>query len=265
MRLCSIASGSSGNCIYVGSQNTHLLVDTGISKKKIEEGLHNLEITGQDVTGILITHEHSDHIQGLGVFSRKYEVPIYATKGTIQGILSSKSIGKLPEGLLREVQIDQGISIGDLEVLPFAISHDANEPSGYRIANHEKSVGIATDLGIYDSYTVERLQKLDAVVLEANHDVHMVEVGPYPYHLKQRVLGNRGHLSNELSGRLLCDILHDKLKYILLGHLSKENNYEKLAYETVKLEVTLGDNPYKGEELPLMVAKRDAVSDILYI
>lgn len=213
----------------------------------------------------MITHEHSDHIQGLGVFSRKYEIPIYATRGTIEGIKAYKGIGKMPEGLLKEVTVDQMFSIGNLDIRPFAISHDANEPSGFRIEHDGKSLAVATDLGIYDAYTVENLKGLDAILLEANHDVHMLEVGAYPYYLKQRVLGNRGHLSNELSGRLLCDILHDNMKYIMLGHLSKENNYEELAYETVKLEVTMGDNPYRGEDIPLMVANRDTISNILQI
>ena len=246
MRMCSIASGSSGNCIYVGSDNSHLLIDTGISKKRIEEGLNKLEIKGDELDGILITHEHSDHIKGLGVFSRKYEIPIYATPGTIAGIKESSSLGKMPEGLL-----DHPFRLGELDVHPFAISHDANEPSGYRIEQGGKSVAVATDLGKYDDYTVKNLKNLDAILLEANHDIHMLEVGGYPYYLKQRILGDRGHLSNELSGQLLCDILHDNLKHIMLVHLSKENNYARLAYETVKLEVTLAD--------------KESVSDIINV
>lgn len=263
MRMCSIASGSSGNCIYVGSDKTHLLVDAGISKKRIEEGLRELEIKGEELSGILITHEHSDHIQGLGVFSRKYEIPIYATQGTIEGIKSYSGLGKMPDGLLNPIQIDKTFTLGDIQIDPFAISHDANEPSGYRCECGDKSAAVATDLGIYTDYIVEKLKGLDAVLLEANHDVHMLEVGAYPYYLKRRILGEKGHLSNELSGRLLCDILHDDLKYIVLGHLSKENNYSRLAYETVKLEVTLGDNDYKGEDLNMTVAKREQVSEIL--
>ena len=265
MRLCSIASGSSGNSIYVGDDHTHLLVDAGISKKRIDEGLHTLGIKGEELSGILVTHEHSDHIQGLGVFSRKYGIPIYATKGTLAGIMEYKSLGKMPEGLLHEVEMDKKFVLGDMEILPFAISHDAKEPSGYRIEHGEKSVAVATDLGIYDEYTVEHLKNLDAVLLEANHDIHMLEVGPYPYQLKRRVMGDKGHLSNELSGRLLCDILHDNLKCVLLGHLSKENNYAELAYETVKLEVTIGNNSYNGDDIPLMVAKRDRVSEIITV
>ena len=263
MRMCSIASGSSGNCIYVGSDSTHLLVDTGISKKRIEEGLRELEIKGEELDGILVTHEHSDHIQGLGVFSRKYEVPIYATEGTIDGIKANSSLGKIPEGLFHPIAVDETFHIGDITIEPFEISHDARQPSAYRMECGEKAAAVATDLGMYNDYIVNKLRGLDAILLEANHDIHMLEVGGYPYPLKRRILGDKGHLSNELSGMLLCDILHDNLKHIILGHLSKENNYARLAYETVKLEVTLGNNPYKGEELNMQVAKRDSVSDIL--
>ena len=265
MELCSIASGSSGNCIYIGDDQTHLLVDTGISKKRIEEGLAKLEIKGDELEGILITHEHVDHIQGLGVFSRKYEIPIYATPGTIAGIRNYKKLGNLPDGLLHEVDIDQPFSLGTLNIDPFAISHDANEPSGYRIDNGKKVVAVATDLGIYDDYTVEHLKELNAVVLEANHDIRMLQVGKYPYYLKQRILGDRGHLSNENAGRLLCRLLHDNMKGIFLGHLSRENNYEELAYETVCSEVTLGDNPYKSRDFRIQVAQRDCISEVITV
>lgn len=263
MRICSIASGSSGNCIYIGDDTTHLLVDTGISKKRIEAGLGTLDIKGEDLDGILITHEHIDHIQGLGVFSRKYEIPVYATRGTIEGIRNARTLGRIPDGLLHEVETDQVFCLGDMNIRPFRISHDANEPSGYRIENGRKAMAVATDLGKYDGYTVENLKNLNGIVLEANHDIHMLEVGPYPYPLKRRVMGELGHLSNESSGRLLCDILHDDLRCVMLGHLSKENNYEHLAYETVKLEVSLGDNPYQGEDIRMLVAKRDDISEVV--
>ncbi|XCP83636.1 MBL fold metallo-hydrolase [Roseburia hominis] len=263
MRLCSIASGSSGNCIYVGTDHTHLLVDTGISRRRVEEGLAALDVKGEELSGILVTHEHADHIQGLGVFSRKYGIPIYATPGTLRGIREYRALGKMPEGLYREVTLDEDFVLGDIRVHPFYISHDANEPSGFRLSQGEKCVAVATDLGKYDEYTVRNLQNVNALLLEANHDLHMLEVGPYPYPLKRRVMGDRGHLSNELSGRLLCDILHENLSHVVLGHLSKENNYPELAYETVKLEVTLGDNPYKGDEIPISVAKRDSISEVI--
>ena len=265
MKLCSIASGSSGNCIYVGSDDTNILIDVGISKKRIEQGLSEIGISCESLDAILITHEHSDHIQGLGVFSRKYKVPVYATAGTIRGIENYKNLGKMPEGLLHVIKVDETFFIGNLEVHPFSISHDALEPSGFRVEQDGKTIAVATDLGIYNEYTVENLKDVNALVLEANHDIHMLEVGPYPYPLKRRVMGDQGHLSNELSGRLLCDILHDKLQCVMLGHLSKDNNYENLAYETVKLEVTLGDNPYQGEDIHIIVAKRDEVSEMITV
>ena len=263
MRFCSIASGSSGNCIYVGSECAHVLVDIGISGKKMEQGLNSLDLTGRDIDGILITHEHSDHIKGLGVIARKYGIPIYATGGTVDAMLRCGSLGKIPEGIFREIREDQAFEIKDLRINPFTIPHDAAQPVGYRLECGESSVGIATDLGKYNDYIIENLQNLDAILLEANHDIRMLQVGKYPYYLKQRILGDRGHLSNENAGRLLCRLLHDNMKAVFLGHLSRENNYEELAYETVKLEVTLGDNPYKGDDFPITVAKRSSVSEII--
>ena len=129
----------------------------------------------------------------------------------------------------------------------------------------DKSMGIITDLGKYDDYIVDKLQGLDVLLLEANHDVHMLQAGMYPYQLKRRILGDRGHLSNELSGQLLGKVLHDGFKKVILGHLSKENNYPQLAWETVRLEVTMGENPYKGSDFPMVVAKRDEVSELVSI
>ena len=265
MRFCSIASGSSGNCIYVGTQETHLLIDAGISGRRIEKGLNELDLTGKDVDGILITHEHSDHIGGLGVISRKYQIPIYTTGGTADAISRSKGLGQLPQGLIREIREDEPFQIKDLKVNAFTIPHDAAQPVGFRIEHDSSSVGIATDLGKYNDYIVEHLQGLDALLLEANHDIRMLQVGKYPYYLKQRILGDRGHLSNENAGRLLCRLLHDNLKAVFLGHLSKENNYEQLAYETVCSEVTLGDNPYRSGDFRIQVARRDCLSQPVII
>lgn len=260
MRLCSIASGSSGNCIYVGSEATHLLVDIGISGKRAEGGLHELELTGRDIDGILITHEHADHIQGLGVIARKYGMPIYATRGTIAAIQACSSLGNIDSSLFREVQEDKRFTIKDLTINPMRISHDAAQPVGYRIGYGNRRVAICTDLGTYNDYTVECLKGMDALLLEANHDVNMLQVGPYPYYLKQRILGDRGHLSNENSGRLLCRILHDNLKTVLLGHLSKENNLPELAFESVRMEIAMGDNEYKAGDFDIRVARRSEVT-----
>lgn len=265
MRLCSIASGSSGNCIYVGSDATHLLIDVGISGKKTEAGLNSLDISPRELDGILITHEHADHIAGIGVLARKYEIPIYATRGTIEAIKNCSNVGNIQEDLFVEVQADKKITIKDLVVNPMRISHDAADPVAYRVSYGTKKVAVCTDLGVFNDYTVECLKGMDALLLEANHDVNMLQVGPYPYYLKQRILGERGHLSNENSGRLLSRILHDNLSAIVLGHLSKDNNLPELAYEAVRMEITLGDNPYKAEDFEIQVANRSEVSKVIQI
>ena len=244
MRMVSIASGSSGNCIYIGSDKTHILVDAGISNKRIQQGLNDIGLKGGDVDGILITHEHSDHIKGLGVLARKYQVPIYATRETLDEIRSKSSLGDYDRELLHPVCPDVDFVVGDLTVKPFSIDHDAANPVAYRVQCGERSVAVATDMGHYDQYIIDHLRDLDALLLESNHDVRMLESGPYPYYLKRRILGDHGHLSNENAGRLLNCILHDRMKKILLGHLSKENNYAELAYETVRLEIDEGDCPY---------------------
>lgn len=263
MRLCSIASGSSGNCIYVGSEATHLLVDTGISGKRVEEGLKSLDLCGRDVDGILITHEHSDHISGLGVISRKFEIPIYGTKGTLEAIASLKN-GPDPS-FFHEIREDVRFTIKDMTVYPMRISHDAAQPVAYKFGFGDKRVGICTDIGVFNDYTVECLKGMDALLLEANHDVNMLQVGPYPYYLKQRILGDRGHLSNENAGRLLNRILTDRTKNIVLGHLSKENNHPELAYEAVRMEITMGSCPYTAEDFEIIVANRSEPSKIIEV
>lgn len=265
MKICSIASGSSGNCIYVGSDQTNIMIDAGISGKRIEAGLHEIGLQVKELKGIMVTHEHSDHISGLGVIARRYSIPIYATKGTKEAILRTKSLGKIDRELLIEIKAEETFTLGDITILPMAISHDAADPVAFIMRRAKKSIGVLTDLGKYDCRIVEKLQGIDVMLLEANHDIHMLQVGNYPYYLKQRILGERGHLSNELSGQLLGEILHDNFKGVILGHLSKENNYEKLAYETVRLEITMGSNPYKGNDFPIHVAKRDRLSDMVEV
>ena len=265
MDFCTIASGSSGNCTYAGAGHTAVLVDVGLSGKKIAEGLNAIDRKPEDIDAILITHEHIDHIAGLGVMARRHHLPIYATPGTIEYLYASGQVGKIDPGLLHRVHADESFTIGELTVEPFRISHDAAQPVGYRLSCSGKSVAVATDMGCYDDYIISHLKELDGIVLEANHDVNMLEVGPYPYPLKRRILGERGHLSNELAGRLLCDILNDHMEKILLGHLSKENNYEALALATVMTEITLGDNPYRAEDFRISVAPRYTPSDMAQI
>lgn len=266
MRFCSFASGSSGNCIYAGSDSTHILVDVGISGKRVDGGLSEVGLTGRDISGILITHEHSDHIGGLGVISRKYNIPIYATEHTIKAIKNDRKSGEIDDSLFFPIKADNKFMIGDLTINPIKISHDAVEPVAYRINYENKKIVVCTDLGTYDEYIVDCLRGSDVLLLEANHDVKMLQVGPYSYYLKQRILSDKGHLSNENSGRLLCRILHDNIKKIFLGHLSQENNLPELAYEAVKTEITLSpDNSYKGDDFNISVANRSQPSELIEI
>lgn len=265
MDFCSIASGSSGNCIFVGTDHTSVLIDAGVSGRKVTAGLHAIGRKPEELDAILITHEHSDHIKGLGVLARKYGVPVYSTAGTINAMLSQRMLGAVDESLFHTIAPDTGFCLNDLEIQPFCVSHDAAEPVAYRFRHEDKSVAVATDLGYYDDYIIDHLRGLDAVLLESNHDVNMLQVGSYPYYLKRRILGERGHLSNDNAGRLLGEILNDHMKAVFLGHLSKENNYEALALATVCAEITLGDNPYKAEDFCIQIAHRDEPSEMVAV
>ena len=261
MEIFSIASGSSGNCICVGNYKNHVMIDAGISGKRIEAGMNEYDMTTSDCDGILITHEHSDHVGGLGVISRKYGLPIYATKGTIDAIVSSKYLGKIDEGLFHVIRPDEDFNIGELTIHPFSVSHDAADPVAYIVSDAHRRIGVVTDLGTYDDYIIDNISGLNAILIEANHDVRMLQAGRYPYPLKQRILSDRGHLSNENSGRLLATVLNDFIEHIFLGHLSAENNYEELALTSVKMEVSMSDAPYRGTDFPITVASRDRVSE----
>lgn len=259
MRVCSIASGSSGNCIYVGNDKNHILIDAGVSRKRIVEGLAGIGVAPEDLDGIFVTHEHIDHIQGINMMVKMFGTSVFATGGTLDGICMKDKKGVVGRDKLYQVYADESVRIGDLKVTPFEMSHDAAEPVCYTVECNGHKLGMATDLGVYDDYTIDHLAGSDVLLLEANHDISMLEAGKYPYQLKCRILGSKGHLSNEASGQLLCRLFHKKLKYAFLAHLSKENNYPQLAYEAVKCQIweEMGLNKLPFE---LMVAKREEPS-----
>ena len=265
MKLMSIASGSSGNCIYVGSDNTSVLIDAGVSRKKIIEGLKTIDIDIKDIDAILVTHEHIDHTRGLGVIARGYEIPVYATEETCNEISTMSCLGDFDRDVLHAISPDNRFCIGDIEIEAHSIWHDAVDPVCYSLYNGKNKISVATDMGDFDNYIVEKLKDSDAMLIEANHDIRMLQVGSYPYALKQRILGKRGHLSNEASAKLILKILNEHIKAIFLGHLSKENNYPELAYETVKLE--LSNNPFSKDirDFNLQVASRDRASNLISI
>lgn len=260
MKLSSISSGSKGNCILVENNDTSILVDAGISRKRIEDGIITFGKKPEDIAGIVITHEHSDHIKGLGVLLRKYKIPVYATEETIRYILNSTSLGQIDSDLFFAIKPEHQFSIKSMELLPVHISHDAVNPVCYRFMSDNSSCAVVTDLGEYDDRLISYLKGLDAVLAESNHDVGMLQTGSYPYHLKQRIWGSRGHLSNESCGDLINNIISDKLQHIILGHLSKENNYPDLAYQAVRNEINFADNDFSADYIDIKVADRDEPS-----
>ena len=265
MRFLNIASGSSGNATYIGTDDTHILIDAGISRKRITDGLAGADVSLQDLDAILITHEHIDHISALGVLERTRPVPVYATKGTIEGILACPLLGDYPKDLFIEITPEIPFSVGDVSFQALSVSHDAADPVCYCFESKKRKGAIVTDLGIYDPYLEEALAGLDLLMLEANHDRRMLEVGPYPYPLKRRIMGERGHLSNEDAGGFLSGILHDKMNQIILGHLSRENNTRELALLSVTTEIDAADVPYRGDDFPILTASADRPTQIFEV
>lgn len=259
--LCPIASGSSGNCTYLHADNERLLIDVGVSGKRVTEGLNELNIDPQTIKGILITHEHSDHIKGVGIISRKYDLPIYATEITWERMRSENMLGKVAEHNQIIMQKDEPLVFGELVVTPYSIYHDAVDPVGYVFEYQNKKMVLATDMGKVDRKVVERFYGADGILLEFNHDINMVEVGSYPYYLKQRILGDQGHLCNELAAKVLAHIYHPNLKWAILGHLSNENNIPDLAYLSAK-NALMEKNIEVGKDIEITVAKRHSLTPV---
>lgn len=253
VRFCPIASGSSGNCIYAGTESTNILFDAGLSGKRIKEGLDILKVDGTNIDALFITHEHSDHIKGAGIISRRFDIPIYATEGTWEAM--EDTIGNIGRKNKKFIYSGETCVINDMCIMPFDIPHDAAEPVGYSIFAKDFKMTIATDLGHVTDTVKENIQGSDVLLLESNHDVDMLKCGSYPWALKQRILGDKGHISNETAGKLISEIMDGKLKHIYLGHLSDENNEPHLAYETVKS--ILNENDIKvGTYLKMDMASR---------
>lgn len=264
MQLYSIASGSSGNCIYAGTKESGVLVDVGISMKRIREGLAREGFSLEAMKAILITHEHIDHVSGLGPILRKVPIPVYATRQTIDAIWEKGNMERVKPDLFHEIAPEEEFAIGDIQVMPISISHDAANPVCYTLSGNGKKIGIATDTGCYTSNMVEHLKKCDSLLLEANHDINLLQVGKYPYALKMRILGERGHLSNDASARFLQELLHPGLQHVVLGHLSQENNFPELAYNTVSYELEQNEF-WNTLDTELLVAHRTEPTKLLTI
>lgn len=231
LRFSVLASGSTGNAFFIESERQKLLVDAGLSGKKLTNLFEKIQVDPSELSGILVTHEHSDHIKGLGIFARKYNLPIYANEKTWKAM--EGSIGKLAIDQKFLFQLEEVKTFGDMDVESFGVSHDAAEPMFYTFHSNGKKVALVTDLGYVSDRIKKTIEDADAYVFEANHDVEMLRMGRYPWSVKRRILGDSGHVSNEDSGLALADIIGNRTKRVYLAHLSLDNNMKDLARMSV--------------------------------
>ena len=261
MNFCSLYSGSSGNSLFVESENTKILVDAGVSSKKIEKALNDINVEPSELDGILITHEHLDHVQGLGTFSRKFDIPVFVNEETLDAMPIQKD--KIPEKNIKYFKISSNFSIGDLDINSFSIPHDAANPCGFNISKNGKQISIATDIGHMTNDILKNLEESLFVMLEANYDPEVLKFSSYPFKLKTRIAGPDGHLSNQIAGKTISHLLKFRLKKAMLGHLSKETNFPELAYKTVVEELI--SNNFNENSLNLSVAQRNLHSKLITI
>ena len=260
LEFCSLYSGSSGNSLLVKTENTNILIDAGVSSKKIETALNSIDIDPSSLDGILITHEHTDHVQGLGTFAKKYDLPVFVNQKTLDAMPKQKE--KISEKNINLIKIEEKFEIKDLKIKPFAIPHDAVNPCGFNIFKDNRKISIATDIGHMSNGIIKNLEDSLFILLEANYDPEVLMCSKYPYQLKTRIAGPTGHLSNEMTGKTISYLLKSGLKQAMLGHLSKESNFPELAYKTVidELMPNFSENNFK-----LSVAKRDESSPLISI
>ncbi|MBE5786603.1 MAG: MBL fold metallo-hydrolase [Clostridiales bacterium] len=256
--FCPLFSGSSGNAIFVGAGDTRILIDGGMPGRSIENALREIGILPETLTGIAVTHEHSDHVKGVGILSRKYRIPVYANERTWNAM--ARTVGEVEPRNRRVFETEEDFYIGDLALLPFSIPHDAADPVGYRVFYGGRSIGTATDMGYMQKKVLKTLAGVDVLLLESNHDPDLLMQNPhYSLYLKQRILSNHGHLSNEASAKALLDLYGTGVRQVLLGHLSGENNTPELALATAAEHLSRAGVAL-NEDIHLDLAWRDRVS-----
>lgn len=257
----SLYSGSSGNSLLVETDNAKILIDTGVSAKKIVDALTSFDTNINDIDAILVTHEHTDHVQGLGTLSSKYNIPVFANKETWDNMPKQKD--KISEQNQKLFNINEKFEINDLVIKPFSIPHDAANPCGFNILKENKKISIATDIGHITKDILNNLEGSSFLMLEANYDPEILKCCSYPYRLKSRIAGDNGHLSNEMAGKVVAYLLNRGLNKVILGHLSKENNFPELAYKTVIDELITKN--FDENKLSLSVASRDCPGKVVNI
>ena len=262
LRFSPLFSGSSGNAIYIGCDDAQLLVDAGMSGTRVIQELLRVGVDPARLNAILVTHEHADHIKGIGILSRKFDLPVFATEGTWEGMYDK--IGAIAAKNRIIVDPEQDFFMGSINVTPFSIPHDANQPVGFTFEADGAKLAIATDLGCIRDGWFNHVLGSDAVLLESNYDPDMLKAGPYPYELKKRILSRRGHLSNDDAGHAAAELALHGTRQIILGHLSKENNFPELALRSCELYLQrAGIEPH--EDVMLSVARRDGTTGMFSI
>lgn len=261
LNFCSLYSGSSGNSLFVETKNTKILVDAGVSCKRIENALQDININPASIDGILVTHEHIDHVQGLGTLSKKYDLPVFVNQETLDSMPKQKD--KIADKNIKKFKVSDTFEIGDLRINSFSIPHDAANPCGFNILKDNKKISIATDIGHMTNNIIKNLEESLFIMLEANYDPEVLRCSSYPFSLKTRIAGPTGHLPNEMAGKTISYLLKSGLKQAMIGHLSKESNFPELAYQTVLDELI--SNNYDEKSFSLSVASRDVHSKLIQV
>ncbi|VGO21191.1 MBL fold metallo-hydrolase [Pontiella sulfatireligans] len=236
LEVCILASGSSGNSIYVASEKTRILVDAGLSAKQVAVRLDQIGVVPESINGICVSHEHGDHVAGIRVLQKRHGIPVYANAGTLNGIMRQP---KASEISAKVFQTGAPFMIGDITIEPFSVPHDAYEPVGFRLQTEKTAVGIVTDLGMSTSLIREKLKGCRAIIMESNHDEDLLREAPRPWSLKQRIRSRQGHLSNTDAARLIAECATDALEHVFLSHLSSDCNTPDTALRTVASQLRL--------------------------
>ena len=262
LAFCPLFSGSSGNAVFIGSQQARVLVDAGVSATAICQALVEIDVHPDQLDGILVTHEHTDHTRALQTLARKYGIPIYANRATFDAL--GKKTEAIPAGLARVFETGQEFYIGNLAVRSFSIPHDAADPVGFAVHANGKKACVMTDLGHVPTRLLDQAAQADVMLLESNHDVHLLEQGKYPAYLKRRILSTKGHLSNETAGHTAVRLAQRGVKRFFLGHLSQENNREDVALSAVCGALT-AQQIQPGRDVALAMAHRNCRSTLVVL
>lgn len=263
LRFQSFASGSSGNCYFIGNASTGILIDAGIGVRTIRKCLRNIDLDFENILGVFVTHDHADHIKSVGVLGEKYNLPVYTTELVHQGIAKSYCVTEKLFQSKRFIEKNTAFTIGDFTITAFPVSHDATDNVGFTVEYAGKRFVFATDLGYVSEEAANHLKQADYMVFEANYDEEMLDGGLYPPHLKMRIKANTGHLSNFQCAKFLSENYQEQLQYVFLCHLSRENNMPEIAFETVS-SILGSKNVVVGKDVQLVTLNRYIPSD-LYI